>query len=108
MQPNQQPPSPLGSLPGPLLELGMRAQLESLYAEREYLAAELGVSDADDVLAVVEGLRAESTALRRLIELTEAQRRLDAERQAVSDEIERLRSLLPTGIPPTAPTQDRP
>jgi len=108
MQPNQQPPSPLGSLPGPLLELGMRAQLESLYAEREYLAAELGVSDADEVLAVVEGLRAESASLRRLIELTEAQRRLDAERQAVSDEIERLRSLLPAGIPPTASTEDRP
>jgi Tfp pilus assembly protein PilO len=72
------------------VQLGMLAQLESLYAERERLTQALGTSDADDVVEVVAALRTEVESWRRLVELMEAQRRLDAERDAVQAELRRL------------------
>ena len=41
----------------------MEAQLVSLYAERERLTNELGIADADDIIAMVRSLESQLVAL---------------------------------------------
>lgn len=55
---------------GSTLLLSMESQLVSLYAERDQLQRELGVSDAGEIISLVRGLQEEVAALRaRVAEL---------------------------------------
>ncbi len=57
---------------GSTLLLSMESQLVSLYAERDQLQRELGVSDAADIIALVRDLRDEIAGLRSRLAEAEA------------------------------------